>query len=128
MTPDAVAASIPEFGFRQPIVVAPDGGIIVGHTGHKAAVKLGLDIAYRIADNKSAELSTCGIYDLLPIELAGLQEKNYDLGLARLRPGRAGQTARPRGEGRPVRPRRGAGTTLTPSPSPASGRGEIGGT
>ena len=29
---DAVAASIREFGFRQPIVVDADGVIIVGHT------------------------------------------------------------------------------------------------
>jgi len=28
---DAVAASIQEFGFRQPIVVDPDGVIVVGH-------------------------------------------------------------------------------------------------
>src|SRR5258708_12467269 len=39
---DAVAASIREFGFRQPIVVDEDGVIIVGHTRYKAALKLGL--------------------------------------------------------------------------------------
>ena len=38
----AVAASIREFGFRQPIVVDEDGVIIVGHTRHKAAQKLGM--------------------------------------------------------------------------------------
>jgi DNA modification methylase len=36
--------------------------------------------AYRIADNKTAELSEWN-YDLLPIELSALQEANYDLGL-----------------------------------------------
>jgi DNA modification methylase len=92
---EAVAASIREFGFRQPIVVDAEGVIVVGHTRYKAALKLGLkkvpvhvatDLtpeqarAYRIADNKSAELSDWN-YDLLPIELAGLQEMNYDLGL-----------------------------------------------
>jgi len=92
---EAVAASIREFGFRQPIVVDAEGVIVVGHTRYKAALKLGLkkvpvhvatDLtpeqikAYRIADNKSAELSDWD-YDLLPIELAGLQEMNYDLGL-----------------------------------------------
>jgi ParB-like chromosome segregation protein Spo0J len=38
---DAVAASIREFGFRQPIVVDEQGVIIVGHTRYKAALKLG---------------------------------------------------------------------------------------
>ncbi|HEV2969191.1 MAG TPA: ParB N-terminal domain-containing protein [Pirellulales bacterium] len=40
---DAVAASIREFGFQQPIVVDIEGVIIVGHTRWKAAQKLGLD-------------------------------------------------------------------------------------
>ena len=35
-----VAASLKEFGFRQPIVVDADGVIIVGHTRFKAAVQL----------------------------------------------------------------------------------------
>ena len=92
---DAVAASIREFGFRQPIVVDEQGVIIVGHTRFKAAQKLGLakvpvhvarDLtpeqikAYRIADNKVAEGSTWD-YDLLPIELGELQGMNYDLGV-----------------------------------------------
>jgi site-specific DNA-methyltransferase (adenine-specific) len=40
---DAVARSIEEFGFRQPIVVDEQGVIIVGHTRYKAAVKLALE-------------------------------------------------------------------------------------
>src|ERR1017187_4265617 len=70
---DAVAASIKEFGFRQPIVVDEDGVIIVGHTRYKAALKLGLTEvpvhvavglspaqakAYRLADNQTASLSS----------------------------------------------------------------------
>jgi ParB-like chromosome segregation protein Spo0J len=70
---DAVAASIREFGFRQPIVVDENGVIIVGHTRYKAALKLGLKTvpvhiargltpaqakAYRIADNQTATLSS----------------------------------------------------------------------
>ena len=39
---DAVATSIEQFGFRQPIVVDAEGTIIVGHTRWKAARKLGL--------------------------------------------------------------------------------------
>ncbi len=92
---DAVAASLKEFGFRQPIVVDADGVIICGHTRYKAALKLGMEKvpvhvakdltpekikAYRIADNQTASLATWN-YDLLPIELAELQEANYDLGL-----------------------------------------------
>jgi DNA modification methylase len=92
---DAVAASIREFGFAQPIVVDTDSVIIVGHTRLKAAQKLGLERvpvvvashltpeqvrAYRIADNKTNELAEWN-YDLLPIELDALKEANYDLGL-----------------------------------------------
>ena len=39
---DAVAASLKEFGFRQPVVVDEAGVIIVGHTRWKAAKQLGL--------------------------------------------------------------------------------------
>ena len=89
----AVVESIRQFGFRQPIVVDADGVIICGHTRYKAAITLGLEHvpvhvaqdltpeqirAYRIADNKSAELSDWD-YELLPIELSALQETNYDI-------------------------------------------------
>ena len=92
---ETVAASIKEFGFRQPIVVDNDGVIICGHTRYKAALHLGLDKvpvhvakdltpeqikAYRIADNKTAELAEWNL-ELLPIELGELQACNYDLGL-----------------------------------------------
>ena len=92
---DAVAASIRQFGFRQPIVVDAEGVIIVGHTRYKAALKLRLEKvpvhvatdltpeqikAYRIADNKTAELAEWN-YELLPIELGELQACNFDLGL-----------------------------------------------
>jgi ParB-like chromosome segregation protein Spo0J len=84
---DAVAASIREFGFRQPIVVDADGVIIVGHTRYKAALKLGLTEvpvhvaaglspaqakAYRLADNQTAQLSSWD-EDKLPVELMALQ-------------------------------------------------------
>jgi DNA modification methylase len=92
---DAVATSIREYGWRQPIVVGPDDVIIVGHTRWKAAKKLGLTTvpvhvakdltpeqvkAYRIADNKLAELAEWDM-DLLPLELADLQGLDVDLGL-----------------------------------------------
>ena len=39
---EAVAASLREYGFRQPIVVDADGAIIVGHTTWKAAKEIGI--------------------------------------------------------------------------------------
>lgn len=68
----AVAESIKEFGFRSPILVDENNEIIAGHTRLLASKKLGLlevptivvtDLneeqitAYRIADNKTNELS-----------------------------------------------------------------------
>ncbi|MBD3298117.1 MAG: hypothetical protein GF341_05630 [candidate division Zixibacteria bacterium] len=90
-----VAESIRQFGFKQPIVVDADGVIIVGHTRYKAAVKLGWkevpvhvakDLspeqakAYRIADNRAAEMSDWD-FELLPIELGELKALDVDLGL-----------------------------------------------
>lgn len=92
---DAVARSIDEFGFRQPIVVDAKGVIVVGHTRWKAAKKLCLakvpvvvakDLsadqakAYRIADNKTNELSDWDP-QLLPLELGDLQSAGVDLSL-----------------------------------------------
>ena len=92
---DAVAESIRQFGFRQPIVVDTEGVIICGHTRYKAALKLGLEKvpvhvakdltpaqikAYRIADNQTANLAAWD-YELLPIELSDLQGMDFDLGL-----------------------------------------------
>ncbi len=92
---DAVAASIREFGFRQPIVVDADGVVVVGHTRLKAAQQLGLtevpvhvaaDLteaqkkAYRIADNQTASIATWDL-ELLPVELAELKALDIDLAL-----------------------------------------------
>ncbi|MCY2928190.1 MAG: ParB N-terminal domain-containing protein [Planctomycetota bacterium] len=92
---DAVAASLKQFGFRQPLVVDADGVIICGHTRYKAAQKLALakvpvhvarDLtpeqvrAYRIADNKTAELAEWDM-DLLPIEIRELAGSNIDFSL-----------------------------------------------
>ena len=90
---DAVAKSITEFGFRQPIVVDSQGIIVVGHTRLKAAKKLGMDKvpvhvaseltpeqakAYRIADNATADRASWDL-DILPLELSELDTMNVDL-------------------------------------------------
>ena len=90
---DAVAESICQFGFRQPIVVDEDDVIVVGHTRYKAALKLGLKTvpvhvatdltpeqlrAYRLADNKTAERAEWDV-ELLPIELGELRDQGVDL-------------------------------------------------
>jgi ParB-like chromosome segregation protein Spo0J len=95
---DAVAASLKEFGFRQPIVLDGNGVIICGHTRYKAALKLGLEKvpvhvakdltpeqikAYRIADNQTASLATWN-YDLLPIELNSALQTDIDSELREL--------------------------------------------
>ena len=92
---EAVAASIREFGFRQPIVVDKDGVIICGHTRLLAAQTLGLteapvhvatDLsakqikAFRIADNQTAQLADWN-YELLALELGDLQSLDFDLSL-----------------------------------------------
>ena len=92
---DAVAASLAEFGFRQPIVVDGDGVIVAGHTRWKAAKKLGLakvpvhvatDLseaqirAYRIADNKTGDLADWDL-EILPIELAELRDEGFEMDL-----------------------------------------------
>ena len=92
---DAVAPvvqSINEFGFRQPIVVDPDGVIIVGHTRWKAAKQMGLvhvpvimiemndtqRRAFSIADNKTAELADWDMPRLHAI-LEDLRSEDLDL-------------------------------------------------
>ena len=65
---DKVAASIKEFGFKNPIIIDKGNVIIAGHTRLKAAKKLGLEEiptikaedltdeqvkAYRLVDNKT---------------------------------------------------------------------------
>lgn len=84
---EPVAASIREFGFRQPIVVDAKNVIICGHTRYRAAKRLGLETvpvlvaddlspaqvkAYRLADNKTGEAAEW-LPDELAAELGDLQ-------------------------------------------------------
>lgn len=88
---DAVAKSIQEFGWRQPLVLDAQGVIVAGHTRYKAAKKLKLksvpcvladDLtpeqikAYRIADNSTNSIAEWDI-DLLLSELAELPQYDF---------------------------------------------------
>ena len=90
---NAVAESIKQFGFKQPIVIDDGGVVVCGHTRLKAAKKLGIKTvpcivaedltpeqikAYRLADNKTAELAEWDM-ELLPLELDDLQEFDMTL-------------------------------------------------
>lgn len=88
----AVAESLKEFGWRQPIVVDADMTVVCGHTRLKAARRLGMETvpvvvaddltaeqvaAYRLADNRTAELAEWDA-GLLALELDGLA--GFDMG------------------------------------------------
>lgn len=88
-----IAASIQEFGFTNPILVASDAGIIAGHGRLAAARQLGMDQvpvivldhltpeqrrAYVLADNQLA-LNAGWDVDLLRLELTSLQDLSFDL-------------------------------------------------
>jgi DNA modification methylase len=90
-----IAASIAEFGFNNPILVDTKAGIIAGHGRLLAARKLQLPEvpviildhlsdaqkrAYIIADNQLA-LNAGWDEELLRVELAALQEEEFNLGL-----------------------------------------------
>jgi DNA modification methylase len=92
---DKVAASLQEFGWRQPIVVDADRVIICGHVRRLAAQKLGWKeapvhvadnltpaqvLAYRLLDNRSHE-ETSWDAELLGFELLDLRGLGVDLEL-----------------------------------------------
>lgn len=92
---NAVAESIEEFGFKVPVVIDRNGVIVAGHTRYKASKKLGLteipcviadDLtdeqikAFRLADNKTAELSEWDL-ELLSLELKELEGFDLDMNL-----------------------------------------------
>lgn len=90
-----VAASIAEFGWRQPIVVDEAMVVLAGHTRLAAAQQMGLETApvhiakglseaqaraFRIMDNRSGENAEWD-NDLLGLELGDLQASDFDLDL-----------------------------------------------
>ena len=89
-----IAASIKEWGFTNPVLIEPDGGIIAGHGRVMAAQRLGLDDvpcviaegwteaqkrSYVIADNKLA-LNAGWDFDLLQDEVLDLS-KQFDISI-----------------------------------------------
>jgi len=92
---DTLAASLKEYGWRQPIVVDGEGVIIAGHHRLLAAQKLGLESvpvhvandlteaqvkAYRLADNRSHDNTSWDI-DLLEVEMSDLRSLEVSLEL-----------------------------------------------
>ncbi|MBO4394637.1 MAG: site-specific DNA-methyltransferase [Spirochaetales bacterium] len=90
-----VAASIKEFGFLNPVIIAEDNTILAGHARVLAARKLGLDKvpcikaeslteaqkrAYIIADNKLS-LNAGWDEELLSVEISDLKNEAFDLSL-----------------------------------------------
>jgi DNA modification methylase len=90
---EKVAASIKQFGFKQPIVVDQNNVIIVGHTRLLAALRLGMkevpvlvatDLspaqvkAYRLADNRVHEEAEWD-EQLLALELGDLSKLGFEL-------------------------------------------------
>ena len=90
---EKVAASIREFGWRQPIVVDKKGVIVAGHTRRLAAMHLKLDQvpvhvavdlsakavrSYRLADNRAGEETRWNM-DALAAELSALRDLDVNL-------------------------------------------------
>ena len=90
-----ISASIREFGFLSPIVIAEDNTILCGHGRFYAAQKLGLKKvpcvmenhlteaqkrAYILADNKLS-LNAGWDDEMLAVELSELRDENFDLSL-----------------------------------------------
>ena len=90
-----IAGSIREFGFTNPVLIDPEGGIIAGHGRVLAARQLKMDQipticlsglsetqrrAYRLTDNKMA-LNAGWDPELLRLELGELELDGFDLAL-----------------------------------------------
>ena len=90
-----IAASIKEWGWTQPVLIDEAGGVLAGHGRLEAAASLGIaevpvivasgwseaqKRAYVLADNQLA-LNAGWDENLLRIEIGGLGEMNFDIGL-----------------------------------------------
>lgn len=97
---DAVCKSIQEYGFNVPIVLDINFVIIAGHTRYKALLRLDWEYApciimdlderkakeYRIADNKTNELSSWDYQNLMPelreLDIESMQTFFVDMDLS----------------------------------------------
>jgi len=92
---DKVALSLKTYGWQQPIVVEPNGTMIVGHVRRLGALQLGWTEApvhvadkltpaqvraYRLMDNRSHQEADWD-FDILRVELGELKGLDLDLGL-----------------------------------------------
>ena len=92
---DKVALSLKTYGWQQPIVVEPNGTMIVGHVRRLGALQLGWTEApvhvadkltpaqvraYRMMDNRSHQEADWD-FDILRVELGELKGLDLDLGL-----------------------------------------------
>jgi DNA modification methylase len=108
---EAVARSLAEFGWRQPIVIDRDGVIVAGHTRWKAAQRLGLAQvpvhvaeeltpeqarAYRLADNQTASIADWDMA-ILPVEVGELGDLGVDLTVLGFDAERLGEIMAPSG-------------------------------
>ena len=95
---EAVANSIKEFGFKNPIIIDKNNVIVCGHTRLKACKKLGIEEvptisaddlseeqinAFRISDNSTAELAD---WDFEKLNIEYDKIKNIDLTKMGLKP------------------------------------------
>jgi len=109
-----VAASLREFGWRQPIVVDDTLTVIAGHTRLLAARSLGMTTvpvhvakgltaaqvrAYRLADNRTAQEAEWD-NDLLALELGALADQKFDLSLTGFDADELSALPNPSGEGK----------------------------
>jgi ParB-like chromosome segregation protein Spo0J len=89
----AIAGSIREFGFTNPVLISDDLTIVAGHGRVLAAQKLGLDTvpcirlshlsdnqrrAYVIADNRLAEVGASWDLEMLQLELESFDHIEFD--------------------------------------------------
>ena len=90
----SLAASIKSFGFTNPVLIDESGTIVGGHGRVMAAEMLGLETvpcrrfigyseneikAYRLIDNRLAEVNRAWDTEMLQVELADLNFSDFDL-------------------------------------------------